>query len=214
MKKITLTLMLYFTIASFFSQTVNDKKIDRINYLKNRRKKIDSLKKIDFLSKEYKYLNKNFSINIDSITFNKGVKDFKFISERINKYSDSLGVVLMIEMKDWNALRIAEFRITYQWKKIGYYIWESEENSKKLGENLGFTHPYRFYEYLYNESINSEFKLDLVKKLKKRLETKLNTAIKTNSYKEFFNLTFKESEQRKLAMELYYEKKGVKNHKH
>jgi len=204
--------MLFFTIASIFSQ--KEIKLDKKNYLKNSKNKIDSLKKIDFLNKDYKYLNKDFIIIVDSATFNKGLREHKFYKEKITTYRDSLGVILMLELKDWHASRIAENRITFDWEKISYYIWESEEKSKEIGKTLFFSHPYRFFEYITNESINDYFKKELIQSLTKRIKKKLKKEIEFKTYKQFFTFTFEESQQRRLDMDAYFEKRKIKNHKH
>jgi hypothetical protein len=191
----------------------NEQIIEQKYDLKKRKIIIDNIKKIDFLAKKYKFINSDFSISIDSTNFNNLKRDFKVINNNLT-YRDSLRLILEYELDNFHARRIALRRITYNWKRMSYYIWETEEKTKELGNNLGFEHPYRFYEFLFNEKINTDFKNKFVKNLKKRAEKRLNKEIKVRSYSNFFNRLLKESPQRKRDMEVYFKKKGIKNHKH
>ena len=87
---------------------------------------------IDYLAYNYKYLDSNFAIHIDSIEFNETVTEYKFIKERITKYQDSLGVVLMREFGDWDKMRLGKSRITYTWDRVGYHLWKNEDEIKKI----------------------------------------------------------------------------------
>lgn len=112
--------------------------------------KIDSLRKIDFLSYKYKYLGENFKIKIPNEIYKKTVEEYKFFPERIKTYRDSLSVVLMTEFKDWDAARISELRICYEWKRVGYHTWISELEILNLAKKLNVKMPYRLQEMFLN----------------------------------------------------------------
>jgi len=82
----------------------------------------------------YKYLDSNFAIGIDSIEFNETVTKYKFIGDRITNYQDSLGVVLMREFGDWKKERIAKSRIIYSWERVGCHLWKKEDEIKQMGQ--------------------------------------------------------------------------------
>lgn len=179
---------------------------------KKSKKEIDSFIKIDFLTKKYQFLDKDFKINIDSSTFNKAVKKYNYYPERITSYRDSLSVVLTYELQSFHGSRIAGSRITYQWKKIGYYIWENEQNSKNIGISFGFKNPYRFYEFLIDNTIEDKRKTQLLKQLKVRISKLIKDSISIKPNKKFLKFAFKNNPQRKKDMEAY--RKLKTNHKH
>ncbi|GAA4892000.1 hypothetical protein GCM10023311_15530 [Flaviramulus aquimarinus] len=134
----------------------------------------------DYLDYNYKYLDSNYNINIDSIQFNKTVIKYKFIKERINKYEDSLSVILMSEFGDWKKSRIAKHRITYSWERVGYHLWKKEDEVKKMGEEFNLNYPYKLQQLFYYPNGNkkiikiidtlriqlmNQFKLDTLKNM-------------------------------------------------
>ncbi|MFD2939395.1 hypothetical protein [Flavobacterium notoginsengisoli] len=144
MKSLHLIIVLFLICNTSFSQEITKEMLEK------RDAKIDSLRKIDFLNYNYKYLDKNFKIKIPKEIYEKTVIDYKFYPERINKYKDSLGVVLMAEFKDWDAVRISENRINYQWKRVGHHIWMSENEVLELAKKLNVKMPYRLQELFQN----------------------------------------------------------------
>ncbi|PQJ80009.1 hypothetical protein BTO18_12880 [Polaribacter porphyrae] len=197
--------------AVSFSQT----KKNRADLLKARaksKKEIDSFVKIDFLKKKYQYLDSNFKIKIDSTTFNKAVKKYNYYPKRIKTYRDSLSVILTYELKSFHGSRIAGSRITYQWKKIGYYIWENELTAKKLGNELGFTKPYRFYEFLIDDAKRDAKKRAILTTLKNKLPLAVKDTIDIFPNKRFLKFTFKTSPQRIQDFKNY--RKAKNKHKH
>ncbi|MBZ4034968.1 hypothetical protein K6T82_09325 [Flavobacterium sp. 17A] len=140
MKSLCLLIVCFLLSTSMFSQQ------DMQKLMREKDLKIDSLIKIDFLAYKYKYLDENFKIKIPKEVYEKAFVDYKFIPERIKTYKDSLGVVLMAEFKDWDAERIASFRINYSWKRLSYYLWMKENEVLELAKKLNVKMPYRLKE--------------------------------------------------------------------
>lgn len=128
---------------------------------------------IDYLAYNYKYLDSNYAIEIDSTEFNETVAKYGFIKERITKYKDSLGVVLMREFGDYKKTRIAKARITYKWERVGHHVWKKEDEMKKIGEELNITYPYRLQQLLYTPNGN-EKAIEIMDDLRNKLITKFN----------------------------------------
>lgn len=128
---------------------------------------------IDYLAYNYKYLDSNFAIHIDSIEFNETVTEYKFIKERITKYQDSLGVVLMREFGDWDKMRLGKSRITYTWDRVGYHLWKNEDEIKKIGGELNITYPYRLQQLFYAPNGNKKA-IEIIDDLRNNLITKFD----------------------------------------
>lgn len=182
----------------------NSKKQDSIlNAEVQRQQEIDSFLRMDVFNMKFQYLNDDFSINIDSTTFNKAVRHYKFYPERIKAYNDSLAVVLTYELKSFHGSRIALSRITYQWKKIGYYLWCSEEDAKTLGNSFGFEKPYLFYEFLTSEADTPAEKIKIFQDLKLLLAKETEALKPFDSYKEIMKYGFKHNPERIKDMKQY-----------
>lgn len=151
--------------------------------------KIDSLKKIDFLSYKYKYLDENFKIKISKEDFDKAISDYKIYPERIKKYSDSLYVVLMAELKDSDASRIAGLKIDYKWVRFGYHTWMSENEVLALAKKLNVKMPYRLQELFLNNDPKVKTEIQT---LRDKLFLQLGKEeIKTMPTRELLNYGFK-----------------------
>jgi hypothetical protein len=122
--------------------------IQRMMYEKD--KKIDSLVKIDFIGYKYKYLDENLKIQISKELYEKILIDYNIRPERIKKYSDSVRVILNSEFKDDDAFRIAHFRITYSWERVGFHIWKNKDETIEIAKRLNIKHPYRLQELFLN----------------------------------------------------------------
>ncbi|WP_326983170.1 hypothetical protein VUJ46_01070 [Chryseobacterium sp. MYb264] len=137
----------------------------------NKQIKVDSLIQIDYLAYSFKYLNKDFKILIDNNSFNKSLKENHYIEERIKNYSDSLGVVLMYELNDWDATRIAKQQITFSWKRLGYYLHRSDRDLKNLNIKYEYKHPYLMFRHFKSNDEESEFKKAEINRIKNILVT-------------------------------------------
>ncbi|RYJ39082.1 hypothetical protein NU08_1920 [Flavobacterium anhuiense] len=183
MKSLNIIIILFLVFNSMFAQEITKEMILK------REAKIDSLTKIDFLSYKYTYLDGNFKIIMPKEVFDKTVINFKFYPERIKKYIDSLGVALMAEFKDSDAARIAELRINYQWKRVGYYAWMSENEVLALAKKLNVKMPYRLQELFLNNDPKVKTEIQT---LRDKLFLQLGKEeIKTMSTKELLNYRFK-----------------------
>jgi len=187
--------------TNFYSQ---NKRLSKEEF----RIKIDSLTKIDFLSYNYKYLDKNYKIIIPSDTFQNTIVKHKFYPERIKKYSDSLGIALMAEFSDWDTERIAKLRITYSWQRIAYTLWLNEKESEEMGMKYGFQHPYRFQEYLNDDNKQDEVMKKFLSDLRKKVfETSKDEKANTMNNYDFLNLSFRTNPQMLKDKEIFYAKR-------
>lgn len=134
------------------------------------KQKIDSLKKFNYLSYKYHFLDSNYQIRIDEKTFNKAIHKYNFLEDRIKSYKDSLGVVLMIEFNDWNKVRIGKQRISYSWLRLGYHTWQSEQEAENFAHLFGITHPWRMREYLVDETNNNPLIVDFINNLRTKIK--------------------------------------------
>jgi hypothetical protein len=117
-------------------------------------------KTIDYFSHPYKYLDKNLKISITNNEFQNTIIKYNFFSDRIEKYNDSLNVVLMAEFNDWDHARFAKMRLTYSWLRLGYHLWLSENDTKKMAKKYGYTLPYLFKEFLIKSGNSHDVYLD------------------------------------------------------
>lgn len=182
MKSLSILIISFLFYNSMFSQK-NINETDRQDI------KIDSLLKIDFLSYNYKYLDKDFKIKIPKDVYEKTFIDYKFIPGRIKNYKDSLGVVLMAEFKDWDAVRIASIKIGYTWQRMGYHLWMNENETQELAKKLQVKVPYRLKEMFVNNDpkVKSE-----IQNLRDKLFLKLgNENIKKMSPNDLLNYALK-----------------------
>lgn len=172
----------------------------------------DSIINVDYLSLKYRYLDDNFNIQIDSKTFDKAVKIYKFYPERISKYKDSLGVVLMLEFDDWQKCHVAYNKIGYSWKRLGYHTWQTEKEAEDFAMCFGITHPFRMREFLIDETNNGKIVADFYKELKAKVKAEDNTVSFAGlSREQVLTLAMKKNPVRiKLYLEELYQKRHGK----
>lgn len=165
--------------------------------------KIDSLVAINWLTYSYKYLDKDFKISISNAEFQEGLAIGNFYPERIRKHTDSLAVILYKELRDWQAVNIASFRITYSWQRLGWFQFLNKNEAQQLFQNLGFKHPYNALTYLKDESIQEGTRLAIIQNTRKKL-VDLEIIDATNaasiSDKTILDLVFKHNPER-MALE-------------
>jgi hypothetical protein len=200
--------MLLFQVA-LFSQNANDNNLNDHKSKFDRYKKIDSLINVDFLDYEYKHLDKDFQIHISSNDFNKLVE---FNQTEVKTYKDSLMIVLIDEFDhNYAAVNISFHRILFDWKKLSYYLWETETKVKTLGSKSGFSHPYRFFKYLKDDKITDKKRLDILKYIRSKVTKSIGRELISDNAHDLLNVAFKENPQRIKDLEEY--KKRKSNHK-
>jgi len=147
---------------------------------------------IDYLNYKFKYIDSNYKIHIDSATFDSAVVKYKFYRNLITKYKDSVAVVAMIELNDWQACNSASVQLGFTWLRASYYCWLTVEEVKTLANSMGYKHPWLLYKAIMNPENNRKEILDLIKTIKSNL-SKTNPEIKTEGLtrKEFFMLALK-----------------------
>ncbi|AWG24271.1 hypothetical protein [Flavobacterium kingsejongi] len=195
--KISLIIITLLVQAVLYSQNEQKPNIQRTDslqiFLNAKQKKIDSLKTIDFVNRKYQYLDADFKIKIDKNTFNKILLKN---APNIKSYKDSLMVVLYYELGDNDAVNIAFHRILFNWKKMSYYIWESEQTTKQLGESFGFKHPHNFFEFLKDNNNENSKKIEFLTQLQLNLQNKKLDKVGLKPFNEFLNYAFKHNPNR------------------
>ena len=170
---------------------------------------------IDFLTYNYKYLDRNHQIIIDSLTFQENVKKYKFIPDRIKMYKDSLLVVTMLNFDDWRNASNAVLEITYTWEALSYYLWMNEKETEDFARSLGIAHPWRMKEFLRSEpntntQVNTFF-TQLKRKVVKHTGKEIPT---TMTRKKFLNYVFKVNPVRIEKAKQYFKERGLEGHYH
>ncbi|MEC5158514.1 hypothetical protein [Chryseobacterium sp. MP_3.2] len=128
-------------------------------------------KVIDYLTYPYKYLDKDFKIKISDKTFQESVVKNQFIASRVigKKYTDSLSVVLMAEFGNWEQSRLAQFKISYGWERVGAHLLISAEDAKNLGKRYEQVYPYKMSVFLRDEKNHDAYLKTLFQNLRKEL---------------------------------------------
>lgn len=199
--KTLLTLLLVLSFSVVHAQKhdhENDLKKSKSLLSKVQRSKLDSLLAIDWLDHSYTFLDADYDIKISHRDFQKSLKKGKFIPERITDHSDSLSVVLFAELKDNDATRIAAMRINYSWERLGWNLLMTQDEARNLAKELNFNKPYRVKEYVEDESITVNKRLEILNKLRKdvaQLEQVTENVDELN-LKELFNRAFRYSPER------------------
>lgn len=155
------------------------------------KKKIDSLSKIDFINRTYKYLDQNLKPNIPEVLYRETFVKNKFIERPSYKYSDSVSVCLMAEFNDDVACRIAKIQITYTWLRVGYHLLLSAKECQDLANSLHITKPFLFQRFVRDNPKNDNV-IEIMTGLRNRLlyvKPELNFENLTNN--ELLNLGLK-----------------------
>jgi len=139
-------------------------------YFQAHMRKVDSLAKIDYIAHEYKYLNKDFTIDISAHKFQKTMKQYEYIPQRIRNYNDSLSVVLMAEFNDSDQACIANLRISYSWQRLAFHTWQTPEEAKAFAAQFGITHPWRMNEFLKDEENTNQSIVEFFNNLRLKVE--------------------------------------------
>ncbi len=127
---------------------------------------------IDYLAYKYKYLDKNYKIHINSNVFDQAVEKYKFYPEKIRNYSDSLAVVMMLEFDDWQKCNFATNVVAYQWARLSYHLWMTEDETRKFAGSFGIHHPWKFKLFLMDEANKNKIVTDFFEDLKIKISNK------------------------------------------
>ncbi|MCG8578902.1 MAG: hypothetical protein MI866_03245 [Bacteroidales bacterium] len=202
-KHLSFTLLCFLAVQQISAQKLSLEEwakkdsTQRSELLKARRKKIDSLKTIDYLSYDYKYLNRDFEIKMSSRKFQKTMEKYDFIPQRIVSYKDSLSVVLMTEFNDWNQANISQFCITYSWFRLGYHIWQTSDEAQDFAAQFGIKHPWRMREFLVDESNTDPIIAEFFKDLQFKVEEETRkTNLDSLNREALLNKAFRSNPQR------------------
>ena len=158
---------------------------------------IDEYMAYDYFKHDYKYLNEDFAITISHNTFQSLVEQYQFYPDKIEKYKDSLAVVMCGEFDNWQQVNIAVNRLGFTWLRAGYCFWLSEDEAKQKGEEMGFNHPYLFYRYMRDDDQISEVKILFLADLKEKIEKYThNPDVYSMNTREFFRYALVNNPQR------------------
>lgn len=191
-KKIIKLTLFFATTLLFHSQnkTLSDRDLIKTTLEIQSADKIrfDSIKKIDFINYNYKYLDVDYQITATSDDFEKSLVQNRFYKNTIRNYSDSLSVVLMLEFGDWQVMNIAKSRIVFSWKKLSMYLYKEESDLKKIAAEINMMkHPYLLYNY-FKSPEESNVKNREMERLRKILSSKLGISMSVLKLKRNIDL--------------------------
>lgn len=200
--KLKLVLLIYaiLTFNNIFSQ----------GFIKYSEKEKDSIKKIDYIDRQYTLLDSNFNILAHKILKVSSKELHKKLNQSKN-YKDSLRAVLEFDLKNSYAEHLAFHRILKTWENLSFYIWLNPKETKKLARKLNIYHPHKLYEFLISETEN-ETRENLLNKLYRKLKNELEIEINYNSNKQLIYQAFRYNPDRLKKKRQYLEKHS--NHKH
>ena len=181
----------------FFLITISIFLVSNVNA--QNQSKYKEFRNYDYFSHQYKYLTKNFKIEITNDKFQSLIAEYQFIPDRIVSYKDSLAVVICPEFDSWAQVNIAVNRIGFSWLRVGYYLWLNEREAEKLGAKYGFNHPYKLYDYCYTNNENNwdDYLKNFMNQLrvKVRLQTN-NPDVSEMNVKKFLSYSLKNNPER------------------
>jgi hypothetical protein len=168
---------------------------------------------VDYLNYKFQHIDSNYKIHIDSATFDSALVKFKFYRERITRYQDSIGVVVMLELNDWKACNTAKVQLGFSWLRAGYHCWLAEKEVSELAGKMGINHPWRYYQAIMNPEYKSPQITSLIKTLDKKLhQTYPDIVTDGLTRKQFFMLTLKNNpvrieDEKKMKLTVAYKQR-------
>lgn len=173
----------------------------------------NSVLNYNYFKHNYKYLDKDFLIVIDSELFKCAVDSFGFFSDKIRKYKDSLFVIMKLEFNSNEMALCATHKIGYSWERLAYHLWISPHEAKNIGKRIGENHPYLVKEKIIS-SQNDAFISSIIRQLNKKIKvTYPSQDLPTDDVKAFLNYALKLNPQRIADYETLRKQKscGCKN---
>jgi len=143
-----------------------------INVTQSQNYVLQRFDEIDYLAYKYRYLDQNYKIHINSRVFNQAVEKYKFYPEKIRNYTDSLAVVMMLEFDDWQKCNFATNVVAYQWARLSYHLWMTEDETRKFADSFGIHHPWKFKLFLIDDANKNKIVVDFFEDLKKNIINK------------------------------------------
>jgi hypothetical protein len=189
-----------FTVSNTYSQGF-------INFSNEEK---DSIKFIDYINRDYQFLNADFKILKNQLLESKNIFLLDRLGEQIN-YNDSLRIILEYNLDNSYAIHLAYHRILKTWVNVGYYLWMNAKEVKVVAAAFDIDHPYLFYEFLIDQKRN-KLKTMLLDDLKIKISDTSQQFLKFETNKELLYYAFKKNSERLKDMRAYVKKKGV--HKH
>lgn len=171
----------------------------------------DSLLNIDYINKDYRFLDENFQIKTDELKAYQASPDMLKFRENA-AYKDSLRVILKYNLKHDYAVHLAYHRILTPWERTSFYLWKNVDEAQELAKSFGFKHPYLFYEFLISEEPHPQ-KEKVLNNLEAKLKSSLDQVQAFKTHKELLHFAFKHNPERKKAMNAYFKRKNMK-HRH
>jgi hypothetical protein len=185
-------------IFVIISINLSAQRIDHIPTMEEHKNEVDKFQKIDYLNYNYKYLDENHKIEIPHRVFQKLLRENNFYPERINDYADSISVVMCGEFESWTQREIASFRVSYTWKRVGYYLWLTEDEAKDLGNKYSITKPYALIDLIrrHPEDWDDEL-VSFIANLKSKVENYTgNDDVRNMAHNDFLKFALVENPTR------------------
>lgn len=147
---------------------------------------------VDYISYKFRYIDSNHKIHIESAPFDSAVVKYKFHKEKISKYKDSIAVIAMLELNDWQACNSAIVQLGFTWLRAAYYCWMTVDDVRNLSYSMGYNHPWYFYKAIMNPENNQKEIQNLIQTISEKLiVTKPDIKLDSLTRKQFFMLALK-----------------------
>jgi hypothetical protein len=127
---------------------------------------------VNYLTHKYTLLDSNFKIIVSDSIFNIALNKFGFKTHLIKTYSDSLQVVLMLELQDWAKMRTAHLQITYTIERVQRHLLIDTVQYANYLQQWGYKHPYQVLRRCKDDAIQDPLKNKIFANLKSQLIAK------------------------------------------
>lgn len=194
-------------------QAQNPSRESMKRHLDSVHKEVQKYRQIDYLKYPYKYLDDNLNIIISNETFDSILIANEYYSDRIQRYKDSIRVVLCGEFESDIQQRVAYTSLTMSWLRVSYYIWISESDTRNLGERYSFQYPYELYDYIYyHQNEWDNYMCNFIEKLKNKvIEETGNNEVITMDHSKFLGYALRSNPKRIKDFEKVKEERRAQN---
>ena len=179
----------------------------------------ENLKTTNWFALKYQYLDADYNVTMDSLTYQKALATYNLPGLLMNTYTDSVAVAMIMEFDNWDIANVAITKVGYSWTKMGYYLWLSAQETEALAKKMGFKHAYLFRNYISNQENNSEEITSLLNAVANKLKANGHTEYEQNSRAEFMTYAYKQNPdknafyaqkraKKKRLMQHYKERRG------
>ncbi|WP_430813915.1 hypothetical protein [Carboxylicivirga sp. RSCT41] len=180
----------------------------------------ENLSNTDFFSLNYRYIDKDYNVCMDSVTYQEALLKYNLPGLLMKSYTDSVAVAMIMEFDNWDIANKAISKIGYSWTKMSYYLWKTPEETRQLAARSGINHAYLFRQYITRADDNDEQLANIIEDIKTALDDKGLTEYNMASRAEFLSYAYKHNPdkiafytnkraEKKRLMQQYKERHGA-----